>query len=531
MHLGPSGFRPGGIQFYLRASQPCLQSILLSGWATSGSYTDRSIKKQNQPSQTPGQQNRAQNTNRNTGGLPWNLGPRQSSTANIWSSNPLMDTNLPSRDTTGATGSYKRGRSSDTGGAELTTFVASTQRPNAIGAQDSSLWARPTASTWTSSDSTQFRANSTSPPNPLQPTSNTSPSFTPSRSSTQQNTTFPSSSSNFITNFASTANPSTNYASNYAENTLGDNGTSFQLMGLQRGTSGLSSAYDEREAMLPPSRHSESEAPLQFGTETAFGGGLGSHSRHPSRLSLSGAATTSFAPQQPTSRSQSHSFQQPEQAQAAVDNIRAHLLRDRLQNGSPGPRTNGAQASTPASQFGWRDFTPSNAFSLANGNMQDSRRDSLANSVHNSTMNSPRTYGNQAQRQSDPWTPGAAPVDYEALNRLQRSQGQMPRQAAQQSYLDAVSYSPYGEIPVQLMQQVHPAFQLPFQGYGFQPSQQFFPPTGPAGMMSRGGGRPQDLTVGIRCQELEEFRRSSKSNRKWELKVCRLLSAALVLGC
>lgn len=445
-----------------------------------------------------------------------------------------MDTGLPSRDTTGATGSYDSEWDMERLEAQcLTTPAASTQRTNAIGAQESSLWPRPTATTWTSSDSKQFRANSTSPPNPLQPASNTSPSFNPSRSSTQQNTTFPSSGSNFMTTFAPATNTLTSFASNYADSTQGDGGTGFQqaLMGFQRGTPGRSSAYDEREAMLPPSRHSESEAPLQFGTETAFGSGLGSHSRHPSRLSLSGAATTSFAQQQPASRSQSHSFQQPEQAQAAVDNIRAHLLRDRMQNGSPGPRANGAQASTPApSQFGWRDFTPGNAFTLSNGNMQESRRDSLANSVHNSTMNSPRTYGNQPQRQTDPWTPGAAPLDYEALNRLQRSQGPMGRQAAQPSYLDAVSYSPYGEVPVQMMQQMHPAFQIPFPSYGFQASPQFYPPTGPAGMIPRGGGRPQDLTVGVRCQELEEFRRSSKSNRKWELKVCRSRRATLFTG-
>lgn len=394
----------------------------------------------------------------------------------------------------------------------LTYSIASNQRSNAIGASETSLWPRPGASTWNSADSQQFRpsaSRSTSPPTSLHNASNTSPSFNPNRSASQQSINFPN--SNFVTNY-----------SNYAESTQGDNSNAFQqsFVGFQRGTQGLSSAFDDRDPLLPPSRHSESEAPLQFGNDsTGFGSGLGSHSRHPSRMSLSGTST-SFAQQQ-GARSQSQSFHPTsEQAQAALENVRAHLIRDRIQASSPGPRTSGTQASTPApSQLGWRDFTPGNGLNLANGTMQESRRDSLANSVHHSSMNSPRTFG--VQRQTDPWSP-AAPVDFETLSRFQRSQTQISRQATQSPYLDP-SYNPYSDIPAQLMQQMHPAYTLPFQNYGFQAGQQFFPPTGPAGMIPR-GGRPQDLTVGIRCQELEEFRRSSKSSRKWELKVCCSLS-------
>lgn len=479
--------------------------------------------------QTRTQQNRGQPSNRNPPSLFPTLmnGNRQAGSGSIWTNNPLTD-NLSSRDNTAAAGAYSRKKSREPpGNIILTPTVAPGQRSSGIGASESSsIWQRPGASTWNSTtDSQQFRpsaSRSTSPPTSQQNTSNTSPSFMPTRSANPQGTAF--SSSNFMTTFAPSANSLTSY-SNFAESAQGDSGNAFQqsFMGFQRGSQGLSSsAFDDtRESLLPPSRHSESEAPLQFGSEApGFGNGLSSHSRHPSRMSLSGMSTSYVQQQQPSSRSQSHSFNpQSEQAQAAFETVRAHLIRDRMQASSPGPRPNATQASTPApSQLGWRDFTPTNGFSLTNGNMPEGRRDSLANSVHHSSLNSPRTFGT-APRQADPWQP-ASPLDYDTLSRIQRSQqNTMTRQTTQSSYGDpAASYNPYAELPAQIMQQMHPAFSLPFQSYGFQAGQQFFPPTGPAGMVPR-TARPQDLTVGIRCQELEEFRRSSKSNRKWELKV------------
>lgn len=419
-------------------------------------------------------------------------------TGSIWSNNPLTDT-LSSRDNTGTTGSCSMGSAAVD--AELTRHAASTQRPNPLGASESSsLWSRPSATSWNSADSQQFRSTasrSTSPPNPLQNASNTSPSFNPSRSASQQNTSFPS--SNFMTNYAS-----------YTDNSQGDGGHAFQqsYLGFQRGVQGLSSGFDDRD-QIPSSRHSESEAPF-VGEPAAFANGLGAHSRHPSRMSLSGA-TTSFNQQQSNSRSQSYSQQS---SQAALENIHAHLMRENIQASSPGARASVAQAATPT----WRDFTPGSALNLANGNLQEPRRESLANSVHNSALNSPRNFG--TQRQPDPWsTPASVPLDFEVLNRIQRSQGQMPRQATQSPYLDQSSYLPYADIQAQLLQ-LHSGYPIPFQqfqNYGYQTGQQLFPPTGPAGMVPR--GRPADMTVGIRCQELEEFRRSSKSNRKWELKV------------
>lgn len=315
--------------------------------------------------------------------------------------------------------------------------------------------------------------------------------------------------------------------SNFSDSHPADSINSFQtnLAGFQRSAQSIGPYDDSRESVLPPSRHSENEASLQFGTETpAFGNAFGSHSRQASRMSLSGLSN-SYMQQQPGSRSQSHSYTpQSEQAQAMYEAVRAQNIRDGMQTSSSGARPSATQGSSPApSQLGWRDYQTTNAFGLSAGNLQDVRRDSLA-SIHNSSLNSPRTVG--APRQADPWQ-SPTTFDLETLNRIQRSQqNTMSRQSTQSSYIDPASFNLYADT--QLLQQMHPAYSLPFQTYGYQAGQQYYPPSGPAGMVPR-TGRPQDLAVGVRCQELEEFRRSSKSNRKWELKVCRppLLSLCL----
>lgn len=301
----------------------------------------------------------------------------------------------------------------------------------------------------------------------------------------------------------------------FQESPQADNVSNFQasLAGFQRNTQNIGPFDDSRESMLPPSRQSENDAALQYGSDTSgFGHAFGSHSRQQSRMSLSGLSNSAYIPQQPVSRSQSHSFNpQSEQAQAVYEAVRAQALRDPIQISSSGSRASATQGNSPApSHLAWPG-----GFGLSTGNLQESRRDSLA-SMHNSALNSPRTYG--APRPADPWQSPTS-FDPDTLNRIQRSQqNTMTRQSNQSSYIDPTSFNPY--VDAQLLQQIHPAtFSLPFQSYGYQTGQPFFPPSGPAGMVPR-TGRPQDLTVGIRCQELEEFRRSSKSNRKWELKVC-----------
>lgn len=429
-------------------------------------------------------------------------GGRQGSVGNIWSTNPLTDSLAP-RDNPGASGAYSSLLRAVEHGA-LTDHVAGSQRTTAIGTSDSNPWARPGANTWNSADSQQFRpsaSRSTSPPSNSQNGTNTSPTFNPNRAANSQNSAF--STTNFKTSFApmSSGLPS---LSNYTDsNSQGDSGGGFQqgFIGFQRSGQALSTAFEDSHAS---SRHSETESPMQFPSEnTVFGGGLGSHSRHASRISLSGASTGFSHP-----RSQSQSFiATGDQTQATLDSVRATLLRDRLQTNSPGPRGSITQGSTPApAQL---SYPPTNGF-----NLQEARRDSLANSIHGqSSMNSPRTFA--APKLSDPWNPVTS-LDFETLGRIQRSQSQMSRQSTQTPYMDP--YSQYPELQAQLMQQMHPGFS-PYANYGFQPGQAFFPPTAPAGMIPR-GSRSQDMTVGIRCQELEDFRRSAKSNRKWELKVC-----------
>lgn len=316
------------------------------------------------------------------------------------------------------------------------------------------------------------------------------------------------------------AHATTSY-STYPEISQADAVSGFQasLAGFQRSAQSIGPYDDSRDPMLPPSRHSENEVPLQFGTEaSAFSNGFGSHSRQQSRMSLSGLSNSyTVQQQQPGSRSQSHSYNpNSDQAQAVYNSVRAQTLRDPIPTSSSDPRASVTQGSSPApSQLGWRDYQGTSGFGLSAGNFQDTRRDSMA-SLHNSSLNSPRTFG--APRQADPWQSPTS-FDPETLNRLHRShQNTMSRQSTQPSFTDPASFNLYDHN--QLLQQMHQGFSMPFQSYGYQTGQQFFPPSGPAGMVPR-TGRPQDLTVGIRCQELEEFRRSSKSSRKWELKVCR----------
>lgn len=424
---------------------------------------------------------------------------QSSTTANIWASRPES---LP-RDHTTGTSSYIVGRDSSKN-TRLTETVASTQRSTALGAADSNnIWARPAPNTWNSSDSQQFRpsaSRSTSPPNSAQNGSNASPSFSTRIANNTSNT-----------GFAGT----NNYASPYADTTQGNGGLFQQsLMGLRSGSSQPNQPLYEdagrRDSHPSTSRHPEGETPPPTGRDTnAFSTGFGTHSRHASRMSVGGISN--FTPQQIVSRSQSQSFLPgSEHSRAASEAAQNVLYRPNLQATSSGPRVNGALTNHAAAS-GWPEFAP-----MGNGNLNELRRGSVANSVYQpaTTTNSPQTF---TPRQNDAWENAMTPQESEVMNSLQRQLNSARQQNTQSPYA-GLSFDPYSSanIQAQMMQQMHNAYPSPYQHYGYQPG--FYPPTGPAGMMAR-GGRPQDPTAGLRCQELEEYRRSSKSNRKWELKV------------
>ncbi|CAN8096452.1 unnamed protein product [Discula destructiva] len=454
---------------------------------------------QSQSPQARGQQSHASNSSRNTGnmfsGLLGSSSMQGSAGASIWS-NSRPDT--LSRDNTSGT--------------------TSTQRSNGLGASDSSIWARPGNSAWNSTDSQSFRpsSRSTSPSNPIQSSSNASPSFS-NHTATKSNTNLIG--ANLVSPYTQ-ANAQASY-SNYTDNTQGNGGLFQQnLMGFQRAPQGNHITYQDigpRDGLPPSSRHSDNEPPAQNGNDVnAFPIGLGSHSRHASRMSV-GGGISAFAPSQTVLRSQSHSFiNGSEHSQAALDAVQNQLLRSGIQTNSPGPRVNGTQGTTTMSSV-WPEYAP-----IGSGSLQELRRDSLANSVHHPSTNtsSPRNF---AIRQAGPWDTTSAAQEMDlTTNRLQR-QLDLARQGAPSPYIDNAFNAYAGvNLQAQLMQQMQQiqmqsGYQSPYQSYGFQTGQQFFPPTGPAGMVPR-GGRIQDPNVGIRCQELEEFRRSSKSNRKWELK-------------
>lgn len=443
--------------------------------------------------------------------------------ANIWSNNPVTD-GLSSRDTAGLPGAFK---SWNTNGAKLTQPTApsqslhSAQRSNGINVSDGGRWPSGLGS-WTSSESVPSRPGaprSTSPPTAFQNTSNTSPSFKPGRSTNGKSTTFP-------TSLAPTGNGLMGYSS-MTGGIQGGRTNSFQASfgSFQRGSQGTPAFEDavaSREPILPPSRHhSESEAPPQFGSDAfGFTNGMTTQSRHSSRPSLS-AASSSYFPQPSNSRSQSLN---PQSDEMALEAARASFNRGMASN-SPGPRLGGIQPSAPASsQFSrGMEFTPSNAMHAFS---QESRRESLTASVNQSSLNSPRGFG--GARPADAWasTPSR---DFDHMSRIQRPQSQVSRLPNQSPYLDP-SYSPLGFQPQLMQQMIHPGLSLPYPAYGL-PGQPFFAPTAPAAFASRPGRAPEPYP-GCKAtpQLLEDFKRSYKSNRKWQLKVCGLRYSSYVQG-
>jgi hypothetical protein len=246
---------------------------------------------------------------------------------------------------------------------------------------------------------------------------------------------------------------------------------------------------------------------------------IASHTRHASRPSLSAASSSYYQQQQP-SRSQSLN---PQLDEAALEAARQSLARNMASN-SPAPRFNAVQTGTPGptQAYRWGDFTPSNGVGPNPVYPQESRRESLAMSVNQSAMNSPRTFS--SARPVEPWGSPAAPVDFDALSRLQRTQARL---ANQTPYVDPT----YGQIhPNPLSEQLQAHSQLMntlyFQNYTMQQMQQtpsYYPtPTAPAAYGGR-PGRTQNSFDNYKATPplLDEFKKTSKgANKKWQLRVC-----------
>lgn len=246
------------------------------------------------------------------------------------------------------------------------------------------------------------------------------------------------------------------------------------------------------------------------------------HARHASRPSLS-AAPSAYYQQQQQASSRSQSLN-PQLDEAALEAARQSLARNMASN-SPAQRLATVSLNTPApSQLYNRwggEFTPGNGIGQNSPYPQETRRDSLAMSVNQSAMNSPKTYG--SARPAEPWATPAATVDFDSLARMQRTQSQMSRLATQSPFFDPtfsqVNQNQMPEIQAHLMQQMFP-YQGSFQGYAM-PGQQYYPPTAPAAYGGR-PGRNQNPFENYKAtpQLLDEFKKTSKgANRKWQLRV------------
>lgn len=144
-------------------------------------------------------------------------------------------------------------------------------------------------------------------------------------------------------------------------------------------------------------------------------------------------------------------------------------------------------------------------------------------SVNQSAMNSPRAFG--SARPAEPWGSPAAPLDLDALSRLQRSQSQMARLASQSPYVDPT----YGQINQNQLSELQAQSQLVntyfFQNYTMQAPTYYPAPTAPAALGGR-PGRNQNPFENYKAtpQLLEEFKKTSKgANKKWQLRVRGLL--------
>lgn len=424
-------------------------------------------------------------------------------------------------------GAYKNW---DIKGAKLTQSPApgqslhSTQRQSGIGGSEASRWASGLAN-WSAPDNVQPRPNpsrSTSPPSAFQNTSNTSPSFNPGRLTNGQSNTFPTSlahTSSGLISRGSISGASQGGRVNSFQSGFGN------FARTNSGTSAFDDAAASRESGLPASRHSESESTVQYNNDVSgFPQTIASHTRHASRPSLS-AAPSGYYQQQPPSRSQSLN---PQLDEAALEAARQSLARN-LASNSPAPRFSSVQATTPAQSqaFRWGEFTPGNGVGQNPTYPQESRRESLAMSVNQSAMNSPRTFG--STRAVDPWGPGspcppsALALDADTLGRI-RSQNQMARLAGQSPYVDP-TYG--GQINPNQLAELQAAQILNlgyFQQYNPIQAQPYYthPPTAPAAYGGRPGRYQNHVEPGYKVtpQLLEEFKKTSKgANKKWSLRV------------
>lgn len=386
----------------------------------------------------------------------------------------------------------------------------STQRQLSIGGPEANRWPSGLGN-WPSQDNVQSRPNpsrTNSPPSAFQNNSNTSPSFNPGRMTNGQSNTFPTTlahASSGIISRGSISGPQAGRVNSFQSG----------FAGFARNNSGTS-AFDDgvapRDSGLQSSRHPESESTVQYNSDVSgFPQAIPSHTRHASRPSLSAASSSYYQQQQP-SRSQSLN---PQLDDAALEAARQSLARN-MPNNSPAPRFNTAQASTPAPSqvLRWGDWTPGNGIGQAFP--QGSRRESLAMSINQSAMNSPRAFG--SARPVEPWGSPAPAVDLDALSGLPRSQGQLPRPPYTDPSYGQVGPNPLSELQAQAQAQLMHSVYL--QNYTMQAQPYYAAPTAPAAYGGR-PGRTRNPFEGFKAtpQLLEEFKKTSKgANKKWQLR-------------
>jgi mRNA-binding protein PUF3 len=295
-----------------------------------------------------------------------------------------------------------------------------------------------------------------------------------------------------------------------------------------------------RDSSIPPSRHSEDShhSPTAFSEHYPFAGGhTPNNSIHIQRPSISGHSS-SFSTQSTNQRAFGYNNKQIDESDLPVQFKNLNLedgsnlaLNGHASSSFPNPASQPFQLN-PGSQPWPADVGGGSRFS--NGFAADNFVDQLTpqflptkrgsgdrispSAAAYRLVNSPKTY---TSTPPDPWNPRPSSRDPRMAPEIER------RSAAQQflpahtpsfyphyynpafpgQYPQAV-YDPYSAAQQGYRPQMLPGFGLPVNAY--LPT--VTPPVRPA--------KEQDAGKAVMSPLLEEFRSNSKSNKRYELKVC-----------
>lgn len=305
-----------------------------------------------------------------------------------------------------------------------------------------------------------------------------------------------------------------------------------------------------RDSGIPQPGHSDTDQHTQgnaYGDFTYNGPASNTvHSKRPSIAGLSG----SFSGQPTNARSfMTNQMDDEELQHKFTRNLSLNDGSNGPQNGLGNGSTYGSGTSqtfqfNPVSQpwdngkgYGNGGAQPQDAYPdplagpYANTRGGTADRESPAGSAYRPGIGSPKSYGGTPQPGIDPWSRPASRDPRMAPDIDRRSQGQHFLQQQQQQQQQAPQYYAHPFYAPNYQQQFPPH---PYDPYAAAAQPNFRPPMplpayglpmntylGAAGIPLRPNSKDLDPAKGVRSPLLEDFRSSSKSNKRYDLKVWR----------